>query len=460
MVGPAQACVCAGNWPSVKQAWQRASAVFVGTVEVADPDEPDNKTIFQEQFVRIRVDEAFKGVVTGQTIELHQGGSDCDAKFRTGQRMVFYLQAPTPGSWVVPACSHALGFADAGGDDLLFLRGLPKSAIGTRLSGEVELYEDSPDEGFKRVRGLANIPVTISGPNGLTRETVTNNDGAYEMHGLPSGTYSVSIAVPKGLKIDFPVVTGSPRVKDAPASAELVPDGGASVSFALKADTQLSGHVLDSDGKPMWGVCIDLEPLEGPAEHPSQIFGCSKKDGYFEMSMMSPGRYWLVARDEIKVDGFKSKSTLYYPGVRDRAGAIAVSIEAGRYLHGLDIRVPFNEKRVKISGHFQFADGRPVTTGTITFSSPLHGYSETTETSNDGSFRLSLVEGMDGLLSGQLAVLQPVLSSCPQFKIEPRQSGMLRFMQARPLALSGDSDHIGLKLQLSSPSCKAWTRQP
>src|SRR5205823_2979140 len=146
---PSWACSCAGNFPSVKQAWEMAPFVFLGTVEVADPDEDSSQTIFQAQSARVRVDEAFKGVSTGQAIELHQGASDCDAKFRTGQRLVFYLHAGrTRGSFSVPWCTYAIGSAEPGGDDLLFLRGLPRSAIGTRLSGTVSLYEDSAKEAF------------------------------------------------------------------------------------------------------------------------------------------------------------------------------------------------------------------------------------------------------------------------------------------------------------------------
>src|SRR5580704_13087407 len=89
MANSAWACSCGGTWPSVKQAWQAAPGVFLGTVVLADPDEDTNQTIFKPQFVRIRVDEAFKGVSVGQIIELHQGGTDCDAKFRTDERAVF-----------------------------------------------------------------------------------------------------------------------------------------------------------------------------------------------------------------------------------------------------------------------------------------------------------------------------------------------------------------------------------
>ena len=103
-------CSCGGNWPSVKEAWKSAPAVFLGTVELADPDGDGLQMMFQEQSVLIRVDEAFKGVVGGQALELHEGGTDFAAEFRTGQRATFYLQTGrTPGTWIVPPCAHSLG---------------------------------------------------------------------------------------------------------------------------------------------------------------------------------------------------------------------------------------------------------------------------------------------------------------------------------------------------------------
>jgi hypothetical protein len=452
-------CSCAGNWPSVKQAWQDAPAVFLGTVEVADPDEDGQQMMFQEQSVRIRIDEAFKGVVGGQTLELHEGGNDCAAKFRTGQQATFYLQPGNlSGSWIVPACTHSLGSAEPGGDDLLFLRGLPKSALGTRLSGEVELYEDSPTEAFKRVGGLPNARVKILGPAGFTIDAVTNAEGVYEVYGLRPGLYSIGIEAPKGLKIKFPVVTGSALVPGNDAAVELRANGGASVGFILEADTLLSGRMLDQNGAPITGVCIDLEPLEGRGENGARFFDCSKTGGEFQMTMMPPGKYWLVARDEVQVDLLKSTSTLYYPGVRDRERATIVSIEASRYVEHMEIRLPSDEKRYKIRGRMQFADGAPVANGTVAFTSPQHGYSETTSTGADGSFGFSVVAGMEGQLSGQFAVLEPVLRSCPELKVEPRRIGLFRLMEASPISLSSDTDRDGLKLELSPPSCKAGPR--
>jgi hypothetical protein len=454
------ACVCSANWLSVKQAWKEAPAVFLGTVALADPDDPDEdggQLMFQEQTVRIHVDEAFKGVFPGQTIELHQDANDCSAKFRTGQRAVFYMYpGVTRGSWSVPPCTRTLGSAEPAGDDLLFLRGLPKSALGTRLSGAIELYEDSPVQAFKRVAGVPNVRVSISGPLGVTREVVTNINGVYELYDLRPGTYSVSIVVPNGLRIKFPVVTGSAPVRGSDASVELDRDGGASVDFVLQADTQLSGRVLDAKGAPTTGVCVDLEPLEGRGVNGARFFDCTKAGGTFTMAMMPPGKYWLVARDEVRRDGLKSESTLFYPGVRDRRLATIISIETGNYVQHLDMRLPSDEKRYKIVGRFQFVDGAPVASATVRFTSPQSGYSETTNTRSDGSFGLSVMAGMKGQLGGHIGLLEPILRSGPEFQVEPRRSGLIRFMDADPIPLSVDTDNVDVMLELASPSCKSW----
>jgi hypothetical protein len=450
-----QACVCSPNWPSVKQEWRSAQAVFLGTVTSADPDGDAWQTEFREQAVSVRVDEAFKGVSRGQTVELHQGATDCDAKFRTGQRAVFYLHPGTKhGSWQIYPCQHAIGSAEAGGDDLTFLRGLPGSDRGTRLAGTVELYEDSPSEAFRRVGGVPNLKVRISGASGLVRQAVTNEAGFYQVYGLPPGKYTVDIEAPAGLKVRLPVVSGSAsRRAFNDASAELGSDGGVGIDFVLQADTRVSGRVLDARGEPVIGTCIDLEPVAGRGENGARFSDCSKAGGAFEMSMMPPGKYWLIEKDELNTGGFKSHSTLYYPGVRDRGQAAIVAVEAGKYLEHLDVRLPAAEKRYRVAGRMQFSDGIPVANANVIFTSPQHGYTETTSTGADGLFTLSVVAGMDGRLSGEALVLQSVLKSCPQFQVRPLQRGIVRWMDADPVVLSGDSERNGLVLQLPFPSC-------
>ena len=108
--------------------------------------------------------------------------------------------------------------------------------------------------------------------------------------------------------------------------------------------------------------------------------------------MIAPGKYWLVARDEVRTGLFYSQSTLYYPGVRDRNLATPISIEAGNYSKNLDMHIPATEIRHVMSGQVRYADGAPAPNARLTFSSPEHGYAESASTSADGAFTLPVTE--------------------------------------------------------------------
>ena len=455
----ATACSCGGVWPSAKQAWQQSPVVFLGTVEVADPDKGTSDITFVEQRARIRVDEAFKGVTNGQAFEMLLGGTDCSAKFRTGQKAVFYLRGgKTPDTWYVPPCTHSLGSAEPLGDDLLFLRGLPRSAEGTRFSGEIAFYEASPTDSFHRIGGAAGVKINIRGEKGFIKQAVTNAAGVYEVFGLPSGKYSVEFLVPAGWKTTFPIIGGASQQRFNNGTVDLPPNGGVNVSFVLEADTRLSGYVLDSDGERRDHICLALDALAGRSENGAFHFTCSKDGGVFSMEDMPPGKYVLLTHDEIPVGSKRSKSTLYYPGVRDRQKASVITVEAGKYVHDVVLRLPSDEQRYTLSGQVQFADGVPASSVTLTFTSEPHGYTETTITSRDGTFALSVVPGIEGQLAASFGVMMPILAKCPEVHAGPRTRGMFRFIDATPITIKSDSDHLELKLELPSPSCKAMLR--
>jgi len=429
-----------------------APAVFLGTVELADPDGNGQDVMFVNQSVRIRVDEAFKGVSAGQVIELVQGGTDCDSKFKSRERAVFYLQSDEKRGWYLPWCTRALGSGDPPGDDLLFLRALPQSAATTRVSGEISLFSLSGDPS----RGVPNVKVRISGSSGPTREVVTNAAGVYEVYGLPPGRYSVAIEVPKGLKLWFSFAEGSPQSRGDDKSITIGRNEDAGVSFELQPDTQVSGRMLDAGGAPVANVCLDLRPVDGDADKPSPFLGCSTKDGTFAIASMPPGKYWLVARDKVKTGSSESESTLYYPGVRDRNSATKIEVTAGGYTKQVDLRIPSNETRYKVAGRLLFADGVGAAETFVNFSSPEHGYSVRTSTGADGSFILLVTAGMLGQLRSTYGFPESTLTSCPQFDPASRQRGTFRMMDANPIPVTADADHIDLKLELPSPSCDAW----
>jgi hypothetical protein len=71
---------------------------------------------------------------------------------------------------------------------------------------------------------------------------VTNADGVYEFYGLPTGGYIVDIAIPKGLKLYFPIVQGGSGAKGDTTEITLAATSSISVDFVLMADSRLNAY--------------------------------------------------------------------------------------------------------------------------------------------------------------------------------------------------------------------------
>jgi hypothetical protein len=348
--GHVSACVC-GRYPSVKEAWEKSPAVFVGYVESVDTESLIGRLLgirtdqswTLAQIATVRADEPFKGSHKGQVFVLRQPGNDCAPKFRERQRVLFYLNpSSSPNSWEALGC-HRTRALETAADDLLFLRALPGSAGKNRFGGEVVLYENSVSEGFRRLRVLPGTHVHFRSKNQAVG-VVTNSDGAYESYGLRPDSYQITIDVPQGLRILFPVIAGGEgrrdRLKDLDATEPVVEIGSTSaadVDFVLVADGQISGRVLDTDGKPVKDVCVQLKPAVGEASSYFYISKCSEADGSYRLKDISAGEYIITAKPWR--GGRPSGSTLFYPGTEDRKHAAVVRIGAGEHLDGFDIRM-------------------------------------------------------------------------------------------------------------------------
>ena len=120
------------------------------------------------------------------------------------------------------------------------------------------------------------------------------------------------------------------------------------------------------------------------------------------------------------------------------------------------MQIPADASLHRITGSMQFADGAPVPRATVTFTSEQHGYTETTETAEDGRFGFQVVAGMEGSVDGQVGIFAQILQSCPEFKVRPVPRGMMRVIDAVPVQLSNTADQADVKLILPFASCKAW----
>lgn len=451
--GPlAYACSCGGKVSPV-QAWADSPLVFVGSVEHAHPVYRPGDIQVPEQIVEVKVEEPFKGVSRSAIVRLQQPGG-CAPSFQPGQQLLIYARA-LPGdknNWYVPGCGRSSLLADAA-DDLLFLRGLPRSAEANRLSGEVSLAEASPVYGESRRKPRPGVAVTVLGGDRSWRLT-TNADGIFEIYGLPPGRYRIAPDIPPGMTLSSFFITGPPERRQGEISFDLGERSGVSVRLVLTVETWISGRVLDPQGKPLSDVDLALEPVKGETgELPISAY--SKEDGSYRMADMTSGTYRIVANRSGAVTANRPFPTIYYPGVSDRQRATVVTIVAGDQRTGFDLRIPELAPRSILAGRLQFSEGSPVPGAYVRFSNSS-GSEARARTGPEGGFELRVLQGGVGEIAAELIVAPPFLAQCPQWK-----DGLSKdiWIKANPISVAVYSDQRSLLLTLPVPPCEAWVKQ-
>lgn len=437
-------CVC-GGWPSARDAWAGSELVFVGVVDRADP--PKASDFAQTVWVTVR--EPFKGASVGEQIVLKQAGNDCAPKFEAGSEVLLYLSPLQPGFWVAPGCHRSRSVSDAA-DDLLFLRALPKSASGNRLSGEVDLYEDSPSLGFHKVRAFAGMHVTITSET-TNADAYTNADGVYEVYGLPPGTYTVNIDMPAGLKLQFPMITGRGLgLLPKGTSVSLGSQTAVSVDFVLCENNKISGVLLTPQGKPVYNACLYLESAGQQGGQSGRAFDCTKQDGSFTLKDMPSGRYVIVGNKNGRISISEPFSTTYYPGVSTKAEAEVLDVMRGKSIEGLQFRLPTMARQIAVNGRVQFADGVPVPQAHLKHSSNDSTY---TRSDADGHFSIELLADKRGELSAEIMATGSDLEKCPEWRPKG-DSRLLVTIASSSVPISGDQGEVLLIMPVRS--CPEW----
>lgn len=203
--GSVLGCMCSPS--SVSEAYSTARLVVIARVVKFEPVEiPETLTLADGTFrsitvngqkVYLDISRWFKG--SGKRdLMLVQPGSTCDWSFDDddiGKEHLFYLyHDPQKGTYAIVPCGRSAEIRNAG-DDLSWLRGLPKSLKRTRISGK----SFATGDGFPPIGGLA---ITLT--SGLrSYDLKTDSKGLYEIWDLAPGKYRLAAAAPDGFKLSW-----------------------------------------------------------------------------------------------------------------------------------------------------------------------------------------------------------------------------------------------------------------
>jgi hypothetical protein len=292
------------------------------------------------------------------------------------------------------SCSRTRHISDAT-DDLGYLRKLPYIARQTRISGTIRHYASVPGKRFKAIANPVGVKITVTG-QGRRYETFTDENGVYEIVGIPPGKYRVAAQVPPRLK------SGS----NNPATEVDVINGGcAGADIGFESMGVISGRIIDHEGKPVLGIEVELIM----AEKANSIVGLdevlsvrSNEEGYYELVNLPAGSFLIGVNLGRKPTGKAPYPRTFYPGVTEPNRGLTVALAEGDKVENINIHLPSRLETRTIEGVALFSDGTPLRRGQVSFEYPDEQrgrkFYATTRTDKNGRFSITVVKGTTGII--------------------------------------------------------------
>jgi hypothetical protein len=348
----ADACSCISSGPPC-QGYFQVEAVFAGTVQTISPVEGTPDSPNRGRVVVFAIERAFRGV-QGTTAEITtgMGGGDCGYPFEVGERYLVYAYREKEASRLgTGICTRTRPIADAA-EDLRYIEGLPAAGTGARVYGAIRHWERDPATGQSHQYGpVPFLHVLLRGPAGAV-EAQTDEQGRYEIAGLPAGSYELQVIPPAAFSSKY--LRSKIELRDSRACAV--------ADFAVHYDGRISGVVLTADGQPRGGVALDLVAVEraGSADYVGTMTTKTDSGGYFDFSEVPPGQYVVGVSLRRGIEPSIVYPTTFYPGTRSPSDATVIEIGEGNHQQLEAFRLPPARQRRELMGRVVGSDGRPV----------------------------------------------------------------------------------------------------
>jgi hypothetical protein len=409
---------------------------------------------------KFSVEKILKGnLKVGQMLDFSQGGgTDCILIFaeeQIGTDFLFFL-GDTPKKselWRGFVCSRTNTVKAAA--DLMYLERSAGNREKTRLSGTVSLTTKPAVEGEKgSYETLAGKSLTIKG-NGEEIKLKTDENGVYEIYGLPAGKYQITPEKTSGYQFD--------EGKEA-AEIEIKADKLAEQDFEFTTDNSITGKFLDSYGNSLEGVSLDLLPARG--NRPPYFYQGSRTDenGVFEFKGIPVGNYVIVINEENEISAQHPFGTFYYPNKINRAEALEIKISAGEHLKNLTITAPTTAETIIVSGALFYEDGKPAEYESIKFFNNIEDINKiekyklpdsVASTDAQGKFRIKILKGQKGILFGSITSYIGKYKNCSKLDALVKAKGeSAQYIETPVIQINTETDLSGLNLKFPFPGCK------
>ena len=316
-----------------------AGAVFVGRVEAI-------KRVGTSRVVSFAVLEGFAGV-RASTVEVSTGtpGQRCSLSPAIGKDYIVYADRSEDGGLTASRCSGTRAVEDAG-SDLAYAREVKQGkAPAGYISGQVlAATRDVAGRTTGVSKPVPDMPVTVT-RDGLTDILATDEAGDFRLPSRGPGAYRISVSLPERFYSDEASTTVT--VSD--------PRACKNVAFAIHDNGQITGRVVDTAGRGVAGLTLEL----GPAAWGLGPRVITDRAGKYVMTRIPPGRFVLSVPADPSRAGEARQTPLFHPGVEAAAAATRVTLTAGQRLDMADFRLPATHSYVPITGVVFDAAGVP-----------------------------------------------------------------------------------------------------
>ena len=221
---------------------------------------------------------------------------------------------------------------------------------------------------------LHRVRITLNGTAPNLPSAVTDTRGAFELTGVPAGTYSISAARAGYLPMQY----GQRQPRQAGRSV-IVSDGQIvdDLNILLPRGGVLAGRVFDELGEPLAGArveAVELRYLRGRRIAVAAQIASTNDEGDYRLASLEPGHYQVRASstDVWEADDGRTQhayAVTYYPGVTGAVGPQSLKVSAGEQIDALDFRLVAS-RASRITGAVESATGEPLA-GQIVRVSPI-----------------------------------------------------------------------------------------
>jgi hypothetical protein len=345
------ACSCAANNAVCSVYWD-TQLLFRGRVTSIKfvPDKPQQQVLINGKLetvispgrleVHFTVLEKLRGDA-GSDVVIHTAsqGSACGVEFQDGAEYLVYGYQQDKGEWWTNRCTRTHEIISAEQDpDLLWIHTLAIAKPGGTIFGTAkEALPDFDNNGYK-YQPLAGMTVRVKGP--ANRIVKTDDEGEFNLAGLPVGKYEVIPQYPSGLG---PAASSSVSVGDK---------GCAEVHFTAQNDGVVDGNLFYPNLMPAGGVYIRLKRIDEantPSWTQDLYVSTTDPDGHFHLEPVQPGAYVLGVNIDFPAYDSPYQHKNFYPGKAQQEQAEVIHIAGPQRIEGLRYVLPPEPGGEKIS---------------------------------------------------------------------------------------------------------------